>query len=62
MQAFKRQEIVDKFNHAKGFGILILSPLAAGVGLNITGANNVIHLSRCWNPAKEDQVLRPDYN
>lgn len=56
MQAFKRQEIVDKFNHAKGFGILILSPLAAGVGLNITGANNVIHLSRCWNPAKEDQA------
>jgi|SRR5713101_1942119 len=27
----------------------------AGVGLNIVAANHVIHLSRWWNPAIEDQ-------
>ena len=36
--------------------MIILSPEAAGVGLNITEANHVIHLSRTWNPAKEDQA------
>ena len=29
---------------------------AAGVGFTITEANNVIHLSRTWNPAKENQA------
>lgn len=52
----RRQDIVNKFNHAEGFGVLILSAEAGGVGFNITSANNVIHLSRCWNPAKEDQA------
>lgn len=56
VEAIRRQELVDEFNNAEGFHILILSPEAAGVGLNITGANNVIHLSRSWNPAKEDQA------
>lgn len=51
-----RQEIVKKFNGGKGFAVLLLSPEAGGVGFNITGANHVIHLSRCWNPAKEDQA------
>ena len=40
---------------------MLLSPEAAGVGLNITGANHVIHLSRCWNPAKEDQATDRAY-
>ncbi len=35
---------------------MLLSPEAAGVGLNITGANHVIHYTRLWNPAKEDQA------
>ena len=33
-----------------------MSPIAAGVGLTVTGANNVIHLERHWNPAKENQA------
>ena len=33
-----------------------MSPVAAGVGLTVTGANNVIHLERHWNPAKEAQA------
>jgi SNF2 family DNA or RNA helicase len=47
---------IDNFQNKKGFNILILSPLAAGVGLTITEANHVIHLERHWNPAKEDQA------
>lgn len=60
-QAVARQKMVDQFNGAPGFQVLLLSPEAAGVGLNITGANHVIHLSRCWNPAKEDQATDRAY-
>ena len=51
-----RQQSVDRFQEAAGFNAVIMSPLAAGVGLNITEANHVIHYSRWWNPAKEDQA------
>ncbi|WP_428912059.1 DEAD/DEAH box helicase [Niallia sp. Krafla_26] len=51
-----RQEIVDEFNNSDGFGVLILSPKAAGTGLTITGANHVIHYTRWWNPAVENQA------
>ena len=51
-----RQQSVDRFQDSSGFNAIIMSPLAAGVGLNITGANHVIHYSRWWNPAKEDQA------
>jgi superfamily II DNA or RNA helicase len=52
----KRQDVVDRFQGGpEGFDFLILSPKAAGVGLTITAANHVIHLSRWWNPAVEDQ-------
>lgn len=51
-----RQQIVDQFQQQSGFNALVMSPLAAGVGLNITAANHVIHYSREWNPAKEDQA------
>jgi superfamily II DNA or RNA helicase len=52
----RRLSIVEAFQSAgDGFGLLILSPRAAGVGLNITAANHVVHLSRWWNPAVEDQ-------
>jgi superfamily II DNA or RNA helicase len=52
----KRLEIVDRFQCSPTpFDLLVLSPKAAGIGLNITAANHVIHLSRWWNPAVEDQ-------
>jgi HJR/Mrr/RecB family endonuclease len=52
----KRQDRVDKFNSSdRGFDVMLLSPKAGGVGLNLTAANHVIHLSRWWNPAVEDQ-------
>ncbi|TGT72996.1 DEAD/DEAH box helicase [bacterium M00.F.Ca.ET.159.01.1.1] len=52
----KRQAVVDRFQAQKpGFSLMVLSPKAAGIGLTITAANHVIHLSRWWNPAVEDQ-------
>lgn len=56
IQSERRQEIIYLFNTTQGFNVLLLSVEAGGVGFNITSANNVIHLSRCWNPAKEDQA------
>jgi SNF2 family DNA or RNA helicase len=52
----KRLSIVERFSQRRdGFDVLVLSPRAAGVGLNITAANHIVHLSRWWNPAVEDQ-------
>jgi hypothetical protein len=51
-----RMGLLSAFEQAPGFGIAILSPIAAGVGLTITAANHVIHLERHWNPAKEAQA------
>ncbi|BCW87125.1 RNA polymerase-associated protein RapA [Alphaproteobacteria bacterium SO-S41] len=52
----KRQEMVRRFQNAPPeFDVMILSPRAGGVGLTLTAANHVIHLSRWWNPAVEDQ-------
>ena len=56
-----RQETIDAFEVADGFGALILSPVAAGVGLNVTAANHVVHYARHWNPAKEDQATDRAY-
>ena len=50
-----RQCIVDKFNHLDEPAMLVLNPRAAGTGLNITGANHVIHYNLEWNPSLEDQ-------
>ncbi len=35
---------------------MILGHQVGGVGLNITAANHVIHYTRPWNPAKENQA------
>ncbi len=50
-----RKARVDTFQQRTGFDVMILSPRAGGVGLTLTAANHVIHLSRWWNPAVEDQ-------
>lgn len=60
-QSKSRQETIDYFQSESGFNVIILSQLAAGVGLNVVGANHVIHYSRHWNPAKEDQATDRAY-
>lgn len=52
----RRQEMVQRFQTAQNQFVMILSPRAGGVGLTLTAANHVIHLSRWWNPAVEDQA------
>jgi hypothetical protein len=57
-----RQAAVDVFQgRGDGFDAMILSPKAGGVGLTLTAANHVIHLSRWWNPAVEDQATDRAY-
>lgn len=56
-----RQQTIDRFQSENGFNVIIMSPLAAGVGLNVTEANHVIHYSRHWNPAKEEQATDRAY-
>lgn len=51
-----RMGMIETFSNQSGFNVIILSPLAAGVGLNITAANHIFHLERHWNPAKEAQA------
>jgi SNF2 family DNA or RNA helicase len=55
--------LIDDFNSVPTPGLLACNPIVAGAGLNITGANHVIHYNLEWNPAKEDQasfrVYRP---
>ncbi len=63
LTASRRQEIVDQFNKQASIRepnqlcpILICSLKAGGTGLNLTGADRVIHLDRWWNPAVENQA------
>ncbi|TPL75952.1 DEAD/DEAH box helicase [Mesorhizobium sp. B2-3-15] len=55
----KRQAVVNRFQqhltNDGGFDLLVLGPKAAGTGLTLTAATHVIHLSRWWNPAVEEQ-------
>lgn len=56
-----RQKIVEDFNASDKSEMLVLNPRAAGTGLNITGANHVIHYNLEWNPSLEDQASARAY-
>lgn len=56
-----RQKRIKAFQALPGFGVLILSPVAVGFGVNIQAANHVVHYTRTWNPAKEDQATDRAY-
>ncbi len=47
--------MVKQFNEGKG-NIFLISLKAGGTGLNLTGADVVIHFDPWWNPAVEDQA------
>lgn len=51
----KRLEMTERFN--SGYGqVFLISLKAGGTGLNLTGADLVIHYDPWWNPAAEDQA------
>ena len=53
----KRREHVDRFQTSRDYvPFMVLSVKAAGVGLNLTRANHVVHFDRWWNPAVENQA------
>ncbi|NEW28425.1 DEAD/DEAH box helicase [Nocardia cyriacigeorgica] len=52
----ERAQIVSDFQAADGPPVLILSLRAAGTGLTLTRAADVIHFDRWWNPAVEAQA------
>ena len=56
-----RQKLIDRFQRMPGFNAIVLSPLAVGFGVNIQAANHVVHFTRTWNPAKEDQATDRAY-
>ena len=51
-----RQARVKKFNSDKSIPLFLISLKAGGSGLNLTGADMVIHFDPWWNPAVEDQA------
>jgi SNF2 family DNA or RNA helicase len=51
----ERAIMVNEFNEGKG-NIFLISLKAGGTGLNLTGADVVIHFDPWWNPAVEDQA------
>ncbi|HSQ66819.1 MAG TPA: DEAD/DEAH box helicase, partial [Polyangiaceae bacterium] len=51
-----RQSIVERFQKEEGAPVFLISLKAGGSGLNLTGADTVIHFDPWWNPAVEDQA------
>ena len=54
-KAAERQDYVKRFNAGEG-DLFLISLKAGGTGLNLTGADTVIHFDPWWNPAVEDQA------
>jgi superfamily II DNA or RNA helicase len=51
-----RMERVDHFNNDDSVSAFLISLKAGGTGLNLVGADTVIHFDPWWNPAVEDQA------
>jgi superfamily II DNA or RNA helicase len=51
-----RQAEIDRFQASDGTPVFLLSLKAGGSGLNLTGADTVIHFDPWWNPAAEAQA------
>ncbi len=56
-----RQGAVERFNNDPTIPIFLISLKAGGTGLNLTGADYVIHYDPWWNPAVEDQATDRAY-
>ena len=51
-----RAGVVQRFQSDAAIPVFLISLKAGGVGLNLTGADTVIHFDPWWNPAVEDQA------
>jgi len=52
----ERLKVVHQFNSQRDIPTFLISLKAGGAGLNLTGADMVIHFDPWWNPAVEDQA------
>ncbi len=52
----ERGEVVKRFNTDRTIPLFLISLKAGGTGLNLTGADMVIHFDPWWNPAVENQA------
>jgi superfamily II DNA or RNA helicase len=51
-----RAAVVERFQADSSISVFLISLKAGGVGLNLTGADTVIHFDPWWNPAVEAQA------
>lgn len=51
-----RQQLVERFNNDPRVLCFISSTRSGGIGLNLTGASNVIFYDTDWNPAMDKQA------
>lgn len=51
-----RLALVDQFNEDESIPVFLISLKAGGTGLNLTGADTVLHYDPWWNPAAEAQA------
>ena len=51
-----RLEVVKQFNETASIPVFLVSLKAGGTGLNLVGADTVIHYDMWWNPAVESQA------
>lgn len=56
-----RMEVVHEFNSNRDIPLFLISLKAGGTGLNLTGADMVIHFDPWWNPAVEQQATDRAY-
>lgn len=56
----KREKLVQEFQEGDS-PFFLISLKAGGLGLNLTGANYIIHLDPWWNPAIEQQATDRAY-
>ncbi len=57
----RRVEMCEQFNTGEDAQIFLISLKAGGTGLNLTGADMVIHYDPWWNPAAEEQATDRAY-
>jgi len=55
-QTRNRMAVCDRFNNDSSIPIFLISLKAGGTGLNLTGADTVVHYDPWWNPAAEAQA------
>ena len=57
----ERIEMVEKFNNDKEIKVFLISLKAGGTGLNLTGADIVMHYDPWWNISTENQATDRAY-